>query len=67
MGTALAISFVVLIALLFVWRSVSSIMKGRQKGRGRDRCETCGSRLKAVNGQRAGTCHKCGTRQSWAS
>jgi hypothetical protein len=37
MGTALAISFVVMIALLFVWRSVSSIKKGRQKGRSRKR------------------------------
>jgi tRNA(Ile2) C34 agmatinyltransferase TiaS len=42
-------------------------MKGRRRMRGRPRCETCRSRLKAVNGQQAGTCDKCGTRQSWAS
>src|ERR1039458_9123735 len=42
MRTALAIFFVVMIALLFVWRSVNSIKKGRQERRGRNRCETCG-------------------------
>lgn len=67
MGIAAAIIFVVIIALLFVWRSINSIMKGRRRMRGRPRCETCRSRLKAVNGQQAGTCDKCGTRQSWAS
>ena len=67
MGIAAAITFVVIIALLFVWRSVNSIMKGRRRMRGRHRCEACGSRLKAVNGHLAGTCDKCGTHQSWAS
>lgn len=67
MRTALAIFFVVMIALLFVWRSVNSIKKGRQERRGRNRCETCGSRLEAAESQHAGTCRKCGTRQSWAS
>jgi hypothetical protein len=33
MGTVFAIFFIVLIALLFVWRTVTSIMKGRQRGR----------------------------------
>jgi hypothetical protein len=37
MGTALAIFFVVLIALLFVWRSVTSILEGCQRGRVRKR------------------------------
>jgi len=67
MERALAIFFVVMIALLFMWRSVNSIKKGRQNMRGRNRCQAGGSRLKAVNGQPAGTCHKCGTRQSRAS
>ena len=30
MGIAAAIIFVVIIALLFVWRSINSIMKGRR-------------------------------------
>jgi hypothetical protein len=66
-GTTLAIFFVVVIALLIMWRSVDSIMKGRQEMRGWNRCEACGSRLKAVNDEHTGTCRKCGTRQSRTS
>jgi tRNA(Ile2) C34 agmatinyltransferase TiaS len=64
MRTALAIFFVVMIELLFVLRSVNSIKKSRQERRGRNRCETCGSRLEAAESQHARTCRKCGTRQS---
>ena len=67
MRTALAIFFVVMIELLFVLRSVNSIKKSRQERRGRNRCETCGALLEAAESQHAGTCRKCGTRQSWAS
>jgi hypothetical protein len=66
-GTTLAIFFVVMIALLIVWRSVNSITKGRHDVRGRNRCGACGSLFKAVNDQHAGRCRKCGTRQSGAS
>ncbi len=67
MEHAAAILFVVVIALVFGWRSVNSIKKGRQAVRGRNRCEACGSRFVTRAGRQAGTCRRCGARQNWTS
>lgn len=63
-GGALVITVVVLFALMKLTQGVT---QGLQKGQGRNRCQACGSRLKAVRGNYAGTCRKCGTKQSWAA
>lgn len=57
--------FVVGVVLWILTKLLNSINKSGQKVRGRNRCEACKSRLRAVNGVYAGTCRKCGTRQSW--
>lgn len=45
---------------------VNGFKKSSQRAKGRDRCEACKPRLKFAGGSFAGTCRKCGTRQSWA-
>lgn len=63
-GGALVITVLVLFALM---KLVQSFQKTGQKMKGHNRCQACGSRLKAVRGNYAGTCRKCGTKQSWAA
>ena len=63
-GFAVVITFVALFAVV---KFSQSIRKSGQKLKGRNRCQACGSRLKAVQGNYAGTCRKCGTRQTWAA
>lgn len=62
-GAAVVITVVVLFAVV---KFAQSVQKTGQKMKGHNRCQACGSRLKAVQGNYAGTCRKCGTRQTWA-
>lgn len=56
-------------ATLVVLGAVYGIVrpKTRAKMKGRNRCGSCGSRLKYVGGAYKATCPKCGQRQSWAA
>ena len=57
-----------MIIVVFVVLSIcfNSLNKSKQKLQHKNRCETCNSRLKAVNGKYATTCRKCSHVQSWA-
>lgn len=66
MGTAITVIILLVFVLFVLAKCVNSIQKSTQKFQGRNRCEACKSRLKAVNGRYAGTCRKCGRTQSWA-
>jgi uncharacterized membrane protein len=70
MGNVIATIVVVIVLLFFVlWfvsKCMNSINKSSQKMKNHDRCEACKCRLKAVNGQYALTCRRCGHNQSWA-
>ena len=66
MGNVIMWLVVAVVVMWVMTKAFNSISKSGQKMRGRNRCEACGSRLKAVNGKYAGTCAKCGARQSWA-
>ena len=70
MGNVIATIVVVIVLLFFVlWfvsKCMNSINKSSQKMKNHDRCEACKCRLKAVNGQYALTCRRCGHQQSWA-
>jgi hypothetical protein len=66
-STAITVVVVAFICLLVLSRMVNSLSKSGQKLRGRNRCEGCGSRLKAQNGRYMPVCRRCGTKQTWAA
>lgn len=66
MGTVVGVIIVVLIVLFVVGKMLNSISKSVQRMQGKDRCASCKSRIKAVNGQYAAVCRKCGAHQPWA-
>ncbi len=66
MSTVIGVVVVLLIALVIIGKLAASIQKSVQKIQGKNRCEACKSRLKAVSGKYATTCSKCGSKQSWA-
>jgi hypothetical protein len=64
--TIIAVIVIIFIVLAVLTRAINSMSKTAQKFKGHNRCEACRSRLKAVNGQYALTCRRCGHQQSWA-
>ena len=67
MATVIVVVVMVFVVLGILAKSVESIKKSGQKMKGKNRCQACGSRLKAVRGMYMPVCPKCGTRQSWAA
>ncbi len=65
--TIIAVIVVIFIFLFVISLCITSINKSMQKLKQHNRCEACKSRLKAVNGQYALTCRRCGHTQSWAT
>jgi predicted RNA-binding Zn-ribbon protein involved in translation (DUF1610 family) len=65
--TIIAVIVVIFIFLFAISFCISSLSKSMQKLKQHNRCEACKSRLKAVNGQYALVCRKCGHTQSWAT
>ena len=67
MTTVIVVAVIVIMVLWILTKAMNSISKSTQKMSGKDRCQACGSRLKAVNGRYMPTCRKCGTTQNWAT
>lgn len=61
------IAIVVIMVLLVLSASINSLKKTSQRARGRGRCQSCNSRLKAYRGQYATTCRRCGHEQTWTT
>ena len=66
MGTVIAVIVILFMVLWVLSKAMNSMSKSAQKMKGKNRCQGCGSRLKAVNGRYMPVCRKCGTTQSWA-
>ncbi len=66
MSTVIVVLVVIVAVLYVVAKSANSIKKSGQKMKGQSRCVGCKSRLKAVSGNYATVCRKCGMRQPWA-
>jgi ribosomal protein S14 len=65
-ATVIVIVVIVIMVLWVLTKAMNSISKSTQKMSGKNRCQACGSRLKAVNGRYMPLCRKCGTTQTWA-
>ena len=67
MGAAITVVVIVFVVLVVLSSAMNSLHKTAQKAKGHGRCAFCKARLKAVNGQYAMTCRKCGHLQPWAT